>query len=110
ELDMLGTPTPGELASTISLVYQDPGTTFTPVVKIGSQLSDVLRKHRGMTRNAALAKVTDSLGSVQIVAPERVVKRRPFELSGGMLQRAMIASSLSVQPSLIIADEPTTAL
>lgn len=109
-LDMLTSQPPRILAETVALVYQDPGTTFTPVARIGSQLADPLVRHKGMSGGEAGSAVVDALDRVRITNPVRVARRRPYELSGGMLQRAMIASAISLQPRLIVADEPTTAL
>lgn len=109
-LDMIGSPPARELARSVGLVYQDPGTTFSPVRPLGAQLADPLVRHQGMSRRDAKAHVIEALDTVRIVSPEKASKKRPYGLSGGMLQRAMIASAISLKPSVIIADEPTTAL
>ncbi|WP_408899899.1 dipeptide/oligopeptide/nickel ABC transporter permease/ATP-binding protein (plasmid) [Nocardioides sp. R1-1] len=98
------------MAGLVGNVYQDPGTTFNPALRLGAQLSEVLRRHRGLSRREARAKVVQALQTVHISEAERRIRQHPHELSGGMRQRAMIASTVMVEPQLIIADEPTTAL
>jgi ABC-type dipeptide/oligopeptide/nickel transport system ATPase component/ABC-type dipeptide/oligopeptide/nickel transport system permease subunit len=98
------------LAKEIGLVYQDPGTTFNPALRLGAQLTEVARVHLGMSRKAADAMLVEQLRAMRIREPEERMHQHPFQLSGGMLQRAITASSLVTSPRLIIADEPTTAL
>lgn len=99
-----------DLATRVGVVFQDPGSTFIPVLKMGAQLTEVLRQHRGMSRREARNKVAALLAKVRIQDPRRLLASRPFELSGGMRQRAMIAAALANESPLIVADEPTTAL
>ncbi|MEJ1112271.1 MULTISPECIES: dipeptide/oligopeptide/nickel ABC transporter permease/ATP-binding protein [unclassified Kribbella] len=110
DLDLLGPVPPGLMAQTVGLVYQDPGSTFNPALRMGTQLTEVLRTHRRLGRHEARRRILDALRTVRLSKPEQRLKQHPHELSGGMRQRAMIAAALATEPRLIIADEPTTAL
>lgn len=94
----------------ISIVFQDAMTSLDPTWKIGGQLEAVLRNRKGLGRKAAKVAAADWLRRVGFSDPERVMKLRPYELSGGMRQRAMIAVAVCGGPKLLVADEPTSAL
>jgi ABC-type glutathione transport system ATPase component len=95
----------------IAMVFQDPMTSFNPVYRIGRQLTEAMRARRPKATAAeARERAVELLGSVGLPSPERQVDRYPHELSGGMRQRAMIAMALMLEPEVLIADEPTTAL
>jgi peptide/nickel transport system ATP-binding protein len=96
-------------ARTISMVYQEPGRALNPSIRVGRQVAEVYEVG-GTKKNEALARAEELLGMVQIADPGRVLRSYPHQLSGGMLQRIMIAMALASQPSLLILDEPTTAL
>ena len=93
-----------------AMVFQDPMTAFDPVFTIGHQITETIRAHRTITMADARAEATSLLARVKIKTPQAIVNSYPHQLSGGMLQRAMIAMALSCRPKLLFADEPTTAL
>jgi peptide/nickel transport system ATP-binding protein len=96
--------------STISMVFQEPMTALDPVYTIGEQIAETVIRHEGCSLKAAMARALELLQVVKVPSPERRLKAYPHELSGGLRQRAMIALALSCRPSLLLADEPTTAL
>ena len=94
----------------LSMVFQDPLSAFNPVIPIGLQVTEVLRRHRGMAKEKARTTAAELLDRVGIPDARRRLDSYPHEFSGGMRQRALIAIALACQPRLLIADEPTTAL
>ena len=94
----------------MAMVYQDPGTALNPSIRVGEQIAEVYRFHKGMGKADAIAAAMEMLATVQISAPERIVRRYPHELSGGQQQRLMCAMALATDPDLLVLDEPTTGL
>jgi len=94
----------------ISMIFQEPMTSLNPVLTIGYQIAEVLMTHQGISRHKALEQSTELLKAVRIPSPEIRTGEYPHQMSGGMRQRVMIAMAIACNPSLLIADEPTTAL
>jgi peptide/nickel transport system ATP-binding protein len=111
--DLLQLP-PDELrhirGSKISMIFQDPMTSLHPFYRVGTQIGEAIRAHQNVTKKEALQQAVEMLRRVGIPRPDERAKQYPHEFSGGMRQRAMIAMALSLNPDLLIADEPTTAL
>jgi len=94
----------------LAMIFQEPMTSLNPAYTIGSQMAEVLERHRRVSRTKALDRAAELLGRVGITAPGLRLKQYPHQLSGGLRQRVMISMALMCEPELLIADEPTTAL
>jgi oligopeptide/dipeptide ABC transporter ATP-binding protein len=111
--DILGLPTE-ELrklrGNEISMIMQNPMSSFDPIVSIGQQFIETIRNHKKVTKREAITTALECLQQVELPCPEDLFNRYPFQMSGGMLQRVMIAIAIASNPAVLIADEPTTAL
>ncbi len=94
----------------LAMIFQEPMTSLNPVLTVGYQISEVITTHLGLSKKDAVGKALDLLRDVKIPSPEIRIKEYPHQMSGGMRQRIMIAMAIACNPSLLIADEPTTAL
>ncbi|MBI5328362.1 MAG: ABC transporter ATP-binding protein [Deltaproteobacteria bacterium] len=94
----------------IAMVFQEPMTSLNPVLTIGNQIAEAISLHQNLNKREVIDKTIEMLKLVGIPSPEKRIKDYPHQMSGGMRQRAMIAMALSCNPSILIADEPTTAL
>ena len=100
----------GVRGETVAMVMQDPFTSLNPMMRVGLQIAEAIRLHRGLGKDAALAEAVQWLHRVGVPNPEASARKFPHEMSGGQRQRIVIATAFACQPKVLIADEPTTAL
>ena len=108
--DLLSTGARGIRGHHMGMIFQDPMTSLNPTMRIGDQIAETLVVHKQYSRKHAQDEAVSLLARTHIPEPGRRANQYPFEFSGGMLQRAMIAQALACEPAILIADEPTTAL
>ena len=110
KLDPMGKEIRSIRGAQISMVFQEPMTAMSPILTVGRQITEVITLHQQVNQAEARKRAIEMLARVRMPKPERVIDDYPFQLSGGMRQRAVIAMALCCQPQMLIADEPTTAL
>jgi oligopeptide/dipeptide ABC transporter ATP-binding protein len=109
-LDMEGNELRDLRGRDVAMIFQDPVAGLNPVLSVGDQVQEIITAHNGAEKHEARRMAVELLGSMGLADPERVAARYPFQLSGGMAQRVMIATATALRPAILIADEPTSAL
>jgi oligopeptide/dipeptide ABC transporter ATP-binding protein len=109
-LDMDGSELRDLRGRDVAMIFQDPVAGLNPVLSIGDQVQEIITAHVGVEKREARRMAVELLGNMGLADPERVAARFPFQLSGGMAQRVMIATAMALRPAILIADEPTSAL